>query len=282
MSTKVYSGFRLTARTLRQALDDLETISKRAKTILAARETKFLACTATNIIDKAAIAGLTGREPHKDASSPLSSAWLKLMERQDDVRKTRRRDPAVDFEVIFRMWLCRKTNAFIGYVIAEGEHEFLQLLTDSRKAMEYGYWNNCDGPEHLNERQWKKRGDIWHGLLDGKSGPWMDVRVPEPHSFGDASVIVEAVPTLSSRIAERAEALALDRWFAELKAARPELTSVDESLEAYFEFRDKRRKGDAGVAALMKTATEEVTALLPPAITKEMLLKGLTPPVKVA
>ena len=285
MSTKVYSGFRLTARTLRAALDDLERISKQATAILADREHSFLACTATNIIDESllrpvsdAVPEDTSEETRDRARSPLSSAWRTLMERQDEVRKTRRRDPAVDFEVIFRLWLCRKTNAFIGYVIAEGDHEFLKLLTQSGKAMEYGYWNNCDGPDHLNERQWKKRGDIWHDLLNGKSGPWFDVRVPEPHTFGDASKVVTFVPSLDKRVGEHAFNRALNGWFREQKVNRPELDPMD----AYFEFRSKRREGDAAVTTLLQKAKEEVTALLPAVITADMLRHGMNPPVKAA
>lgn len=268
MSTKIYYGFRLKARTMRQALDDLESASTEVNAVLEKRKITFLAKTATAAIDAAAVSKLLPAKEAKVCSNPLSAAWGELLDRQAEVRKTMRRDPVVDFEVIFRLWLCRKTKAFIGYIRGEGAGEFLTILTRSGLATDFGYWNNTDGPANLNPRQWKKRGDIWRDLLDDKSGPWFDVYVPEKLGFSDAVDVAAAQPSFERRVHALAADLAISRWLTTQKVTRPDL----DPLKAYREFLSKTRHGDESVKALWQTATEELSALLPPVITKEMLL----------
>jgi hypothetical protein len=267
MSTKIYTGFRLTARTMREALDSLAIVSVRCAKILDARQASFIANTSVEFIDKAVLADQPGYSASEVSKSPMVSAWMKLMERQDNVRRTQCRDPVVDFEVIFRLWLCRSTNAFIGYVIGEGAGHFLQELLASRRATEYGYWNNTDRPDTLNDRQWKKRGDIWYALLNGDSGPWFDVRVPVPNTFGQLPEVLAAVPALDKRVRRHAEALALNDWFNAEKAANPEL----DALAAYREFRMRRRDSDPTVTRHIEKATALVTTRLAPTITEAML-----------
>lgn len=273
MSTKIYTGFRLNARTMRAVLDDLQRVSPRCEALLVARQDRFLANVAVEHLDRAALAGLPGfaeRTAEEGAPmSPIFTARDLLCDRQAEVRKTQRRDPAVDFDVIFRLWLCRKSGAFVGYGVGEDVQPFLDELLGARLATEYGYWNNVDPLESLNERQWKKRGDIWSGLLAGKSGPWFDVRVPPPLTgWGLPDTLLAAVPSLEARVAPAAHKVALSQWFVAQPPVAPEMS---EALDSYFAFRALERAGDPVVVALVKAAKETVRARLTPVISKAML-----------
>jgi hypothetical protein len=272
MSTKIYTGFRMKARVLRAVLDDLQRVLVRCEALLVARQNSFLANVAVDALDTAALAGLPGfttPAATETPTAPIYEAWNLLSDRQAEVRRTQRRDPAVDFEVIFRLWLCRKTGSFVGYVIGENAQRFLNELLRGGVATEYGYWNNVDPLESQNERQWKKRGDVWDGLLAGKSGPWFDVRVAEPLiGWGVSDAILAAVPSLDSRVAPLAHKMALSQWFA---AQPPCTVEVGEALSSYFDFRELERAGDAAVTKLLATAKATVRARLAPVVTKALL-----------
>ena len=102
MSTKIYTGFRLNARTMREALDGLGKVSARCERLLEGHQATCVAGLATRQIDKRAMAGLAGYGDgvvEEGAFSPISKAWDLLEDRQAEVRRTRKRDPAVDYEV---------------------------------------------------------------------------------------------------------------------------------------------------------------------------------------
>jgi hypothetical protein len=272
LSTKIYTGFRMNARTMRAALDALESVSSRCEKLLETRQARHIAQVATRQIDKLALAGLPGY-PAADALkvdfSPVRKAWDLMDDRQAEVRKTRRRDPDVDYEVIFRVWLCRQTNAFVGYVAGEDSSAILEVLFKSRVAHEYGYWNNTDEPEHLNQRQWKKRAKVWEGLIAGKSGPCFEVRVREPYmTWGAPERVLAALPTYEERVARYTRDVALNRWFAEVKGASPEIDPIPQ----YFKFRDLQEYNDPVVVAHLAAARELVLERLAPTVTRQMLL----------
>lgn len=271
MSTKIHTGFRLTARTMREALDSLGKVSIRCQGRLEERQATCVAELATRQIDKRAMSGLAGypeTAAGESSSSPISQAWDMLADRQAEVRRTCKRDPVVDYEVIFRIWLCRPTNEFVGYVAAENASEVLQVLFDSRAATEYGYWNNTDHPEHLNERQWEKRGKVWGALIAGKSGPCFEVRVPEPRvTWGLPESVLGAAPTYDSRVERYTQDLALNLWCADMQDV-----TAQTALAAYFDFRELQRDGSPEVAVLLAKARGLVLERLAPVITKEMLL----------
>lgn len=261
----------MNARTMRAAVDDLGRVSSLCERLIEARQARHIAQVATQLIDERALAGLPGYpevETLDTGFSPASKAWDLLDDRQAEVRKTRRRDPDVDYEVIFRVWLCRQTNAFVGYVAGEDASAILEVLYKSRVGHEYGYWNNVDPPEHLNERQWKKRAKVWNALIAGKSGPCFDVQVREPYiTWGVSDAILSALPTYEERVARYTQDLAVNCWFADVKESAPEA----EVLSQYFNFRKLQRNGDTGVMAHLAAARELVLERLAPAVTRQML-----------
>lgn len=277
MSTKIHYGFQLRARDLRQVLDELAEVQNKAAAILVQREATFLAVTAASRLDRMALFGLAGySKPWAlNEYSALSSASDELHERQGKIRLTRRRDPDVDFEVVFRLWLSRDTGTFIGYVMAESASDFRQLLMEAGLADEYAYWNNTDPEDGVTEEEWEHRGKVWDNVIKGKSGPWFDIRVEEPFGgWGVSDDILAALPTLEQRINLHANAIAFNGW-AQAKIARHAETGLPDSSETiakYFDFYDKLSDGDAEVTALLQQAKEDVRARLAPVITEAMLV----------
>lgn len=274
MSTKIYTGFRLNARTMRDAVDGLGKVSARCEALIVERQARHVAQVATQLIDERALAGLPGYPEvatTETSFSPARMAWDLLDDRQAEVRKTRRRDPDVDYEVIFRVWLCRQTNAFVGYVASEEASAILEVLYKSRVGHEYGYWNNTDAPEHLNERQWKKRAKVWNALIAGKSGPCFEVRVREPYiTWGVSDAILAALPTYEERVARYTHDLAVNRWFAGVQESAPEA----DVLVHYSAFRKLQRSGDPVAEAHLTAARELVLERLEPDVTRRMLSGG--------
>jgi len=269
MSTKIHSGFRMQSRDIRKVLDDLSRVSKECTKLLRGRQAKYLAETATRILDNRALSVLAGRPAEPRDVSAMFAARDKLWELQAEVRKTRRRNPEVDYEIFFRLWLCRKTGAFIGYVRGEGAEEIRDVLVKARVAAEFSYWNNTDPPENLNARQWKKRADVWEDALANRSGPWFDIYVDEPSEYCRAEDVLGHIPTFQQRVNRHAEEIAFDSWYK--KPEDGERVDFSHAWRAFVDFRSLRHEGDPTITAALAKAREDVAACLAPSITAEML-----------
>lgn len=275
MSTKIHYGFQMRSRDMREVLDQFADIQKKAEAILAQRQAVFIAVTAASRLDRLALFGLpVYTRPWGLTYSAISTSVEELDDRQHVVRTTRRRDPDVDFEVVFRLWLSRDTGTFIGYIRAEGAEDFRTLLFDAGIADEFAYWNNTDPEEGFTFEQWEARGEVWSNAFAGKSGPWFDIQVEEPinyHRVTDA--VLAALPTFEQRVANHARTVAFATW-EELRLARhlasgqPRESAV---ITRFFDFLDKLEAGDVEVTEIQRQATEQVRSRLAPVITAEML-----------
>lgn len=275
MSTKIHYGFQLRAGDMRQILDDLAVVQKKAEEILKQRQSAFIAVTAASRLDRLALFGLPGyTRPWGLTYSAISTSVEELDDRQHKVRTTRRRDPDVDFEVAFRLWLSRDTGTFIGYVRAEGAEDFRALLLDGGYADEFAYWNNTDPEEGFTDEQWAARGAIWENVLAGKSGPWFDIHVEEPINYHRVTpAVLAALPTFEQRVANHARSVAFTAW-EELRLARHRESGQplqSAFVTRFFDFLDKLEEGDAEVTEIQRNATEQVSNRLAPEITEEML-----------
>jgi hypothetical protein len=275
MSTKIHYGFQLRARDIRQVLDEFASVQKKAEEILKQRQSVFIAVTAASRLDRLALFGLPGyTRPWGLTYSAISTSVEELDDRQHKVRRTQRRDPDVDFEVFFRLWLSRDTNTFIGIVRAEGAEDFRKILFEAGFADEFAYWNNTDPEEGFTDEQWDARGAVWNGVLAGKSGPWFDIQVEEPINYHRVTeAVLAALPTFEQRVANHARTVAFTTW-EELRFARhlekgePRESAV---VTRFFDFLDKLQEGDAEVTEIQRNATAQVRNRLAPEITKEML-----------
>lgn len=277
MSTKIPTGFQLRSRDLRQVLDELAIAQKKATEILVGREATFVANTAVEFIDQSCLVGFPGPRalPKPFKASPIRMAWDKLDDRQVEVRKTRMRDPDVDFEVVYRIWLSRDTGTFIGYVRGEGADEFVQLLLDVDVAERYEYWNNTDPKDGISQQDWDVRGVVWSNAFAGRSGPWMDISIDVPPTLWRVSpAVLAAIPSFEQRVQKHAEEQAFTIWAAPYlaaMAAEENGSDIANPFRLHFEFRRKLRNADEEVRDIFLTTEAAVRARLETVITEAML-----------
>ncbi|MNR71416.1 hypothetical protein D3C71_20310 [compost metagenome] len=270
MSIKAYDGFRMVSKDFRQVLRDLEGVSVRIQQHNRARMARLLARLAVGQIDRGALKLPSEAEGTGATHSrgPLSAAFATMMDRQEKIRVTRHRDPAVDFEVTFTLWHCRRLDNYIGVVAAESK-EPRELLLASRVAREYGYWNNTDKPENLSDREWANRASAWGECLYDKSGPSFRIEVPEP-GLPTVDDVVQHLPTLEERVKAQAEDVAFAAWLARHEEVAKE--GAESVLRACFRFHRHSRQEGSEEAGELARARMQVAAQLPATITREMLL----------
>lgn len=273
MSTKAYSGFRMKQRTFPAVLEALQ----KSLSVLTAhseeRKARFLARRAAELIDHFHVGIQRGMKVKNLSHGALVEARQEMMERQRAIRADMRRDPEVDFDIKLTLWYSKKTNAYIGHIDAESS-KALDLFLHTGVAGEFGYWNNTDRPDNLNERQWKKRADVWREITRPDALPACAVSVPEP-GFVRSTDAAQYVPTFDERVASVARDLALHEW------VRESLTNGVEKLEMSRISRFLRRTNLEGTDEhrLFREACKLVQSLLPREITKDMLSERFVAPL---
>jgi len=95
---------------------------------------------------------------------------------------------------------------------------------------EYGYWDNTDMPEHLTERQWRRRGDTWDAVCLSEPDAWHKRRFA--HTTIEAALPwLPGFNVLEQRIRERHTWPYKMDGIAQLGA-----------LSRYYDYRDRKRK----------------------------------------
>ena len=207
MSLKIYEGCVIRGHNLSSFLPELQALGQQFEETAQLLAMQWLARFATHLFDQAQ-AGLADPDP----GSPLSRAWRTLNERQTEVRRTSRRDPAVDFSAEVTVIPTGRRLLAIAYI----EHPQLRELWQSQPWWEeFGYWNNSDRPDPLTAEQWRRRGAAWDKALGPSYVPAkagysftllpVDGRVLSPCSD-------EELETLLPNAEERVRAIGLDAY----------------------------------------------------------------------
>lgn len=91
-----------------------------------------------------------------------ASAYIKWMDVQSEIRRTKIRNPAfdTDFELIF----FPDGNRMLGIMYCEHPNWCREWLAQP-KVSEYAYWNNTDRPANLSAEEWDARGEAWDRVL---------------------------------------------------------------------------------------------------------------------
>lgn len=78
--------------------------------------------------------------------------------RREDVRRTNRRDPAVDTQ--FTLSFIPLAHKTLGVAYVEDSAWFDAWLQQPGVSY-YGYWSNSDAPDEISEAEWAQRRDDW-------------------------------------------------------------------------------------------------------------------------
>lgn len=270
MSTKIYSGFRFVPSDLNEIHALLMAYRPAVKAAVHAAQCRFLATTAADIIDKAALnGGLAGE--------PLSIAHDEMRRRQKEVRTTGYRDPEVDFD--FKLAVMPYGERVYGIVFCE-QREWQSAFYGQTWVEHWPYWDNTDEPEGVSRRQWANRGKVWDTILAGDEwdrpvGCGFSYDFEPPPRWPDADDVLAFVPSHADRVERFAGMRVMDAEFRRLINEAGIDAGSRESMQFVFAA-EKNVRGPKG-KALRKAERERIAALLP-AITLDVL-RGWSDPL---
>ena len=166
MSIKVYNGFRFTTNDFVEIHNHLMAwraeLDRRHLESLA----KLMANLAVSFLDEATVfpeefARGRAKAEHKTLS-PFLHAECTVLKLQQMVRAEHRRIPFIDFE--FYVTLIPFEGRVYGMVVTE-QGEWQDLWRQQPFVEEFGYWDNVDPLEDVDEADWNERGRIWEAIL---------------------------------------------------------------------------------------------------------------------
>lgn len=160
MSTKIYTGFEFVGENdIRSIHKNIRDFQVELEPVVNKMICSFIVRTAVAYHDDVVYLG------HKVNSGRVEPIWNAIQEfndRENEIKKTRRRDPEVDFE--FEITVHPIKDKVLGMHFTE-QREFQKLLSEKPWFKEYGYWNNSDPLDGCLEEDWDKRRDDWEEAL---------------------------------------------------------------------------------------------------------------------
>lgn len=135
-------------------------IKAKGKTLLNQALAKMIA----DRFDKVTLGTIKPDEDWKTARDIASYCYHDMADRQQEVKKTGRRDVDVDHE--FEIFLFPSGDGTLIMPVCEQEE--LTAILDGHSSIERNsWWNSTDRPDDLSEEQWQQREDEWMTALPG-------------------------------------------------------------------------------------------------------------------
>lgn len=264
MSTKIFNGFRFLGNDLVEIHQHIMEWRAELRDLHKEAECRFIADMAANMIDEEFL-----RPGTQSGETPLMKAISHLWERQDAVRKTQRRDPAVDFQ--FDVSIMPFEGRIYGITFTE-QNDWRRMWMAKPFVEEFGYWNNTDAPDDMTNESWEERERIWNSILEPaiSSAPSMAGFTAEcSHTsvFPDLDCVLEFIPPLELRAARRAKFNVLNARFAHSSDGEPSIGARAISASSWFGSEDGQIAFEAEKSRLSQ--------ILPACITREMLIDKL-------
>lgn len=273
MSTKIYGGFRFVPSDLNEIHTLLMAYRPTVKEAVHEAKCRFLAVTAADLIDKAAL-------DRERARYPLSAAHDDLRKRQKDVKETGLRDPAIDFDL--KLAVMPYGERVYGIVFCE-QGAWRKAFLAQPWIERWPYWDNTDQPEGVSRREWSERGKVWDAVLSGDEwdrpvgcGFGYDFE-PPPHD-PDAEEVLARVPSHDERVARWAGASVMDAEFRRLIDEAGVDAGSREAMQFVFAAEENVR-GEKGES--LRAAERKHLASILPVITLDRL-RGWSPTATAA
>lgn len=165
MSIKIYNGYRRKVENLDDLQNFLNDFKEKAKRLhQKAYTAAFIDCV-VGIVD-ARTAEV--EDPNDDKSNV--PYWIAHKTIQDEYTKTKlpiaSRAMLYDFECSLSIFL---EGEYAYFLIFAENQKFHKLFSRQKSVHEFNFWNNTDKPNHISDKRWEERSEIWDRVL-GPSG----------------------------------------------------------------------------------------------------------------
>jgi hypothetical protein len=211
MSIKIYGGYRIAKK---MNLVQLKSFNLSIKKKIEKKKQKLILDLFTNHmikeLDHRAV-GLTDSSKEGNEGSILSLISSRIYNRIQEIDKTGRRDPEVDFSSSVTYYpLNDKLLA-----IFNGEQEaFTETWESFPGIKDYHYQNSTDRPKDIPEKEWKKRNSDWTKALN-PSHSGFNFELSELFIYSSlptAEAVIANLPSFKSRVSRTARELLLNRY----------------------------------------------------------------------
>lgn len=204
MSTKVYNGFKFRDPDLFAVHRDLNELKEFIRAAALVETADHIRQAAISELDNS-ISKDTTIEPRL-----IGRMTMKMFSRQQEVKKTQRRDPEVDMEFEIVILPDLEQRALYGIFYTErrtwGDH-----VRSLPWYIDYSYWNNTDRPDDVTDAEWEERSETWDRVCGwtppSKRGYTMSVDTDM--TFSDKLIDIVFDPTKIPDIPTRARDQAL-------------------------------------------------------------------------
>jgi hypothetical protein len=276
MSTKIFNGLKLTVTNLFELDRLVKELRAEVMAAVAIKRAQYVARCATNIHDRRLL-GIAEEDEPEAARSPYIRAVSRLRKCDetcyggDQSRSSKFAYPDHTFE------LCLFPYKRAVYAIPYTEdRDLLGLLTSKSWVSEYGYWDNTDQPDSIDDREWRRRRKVWDGVFAGcymsvsANGGFQVNLSPRQWEFLTWPEIQKQIPTLEKRRSEMKLAIVHREWSREMHAKSEAEGRKPETHEFVFGFGEARKK-DPRWNIRLAEEDERLKTVLPETLTPEML-----------
>lgn len=166
MSVKIHNGYRLTGPA-RDPFDLTAALTTTLRPTYRALYSATLARLACLTLDT-----WNHITPPDAPSGPVATAWIEMHDAQHEIQKTRRRNPAMDFQC--DLAVLRDPADLDGprYGLLYTERpEYTKAFNAIPGVEAWPYWNNTDPPGETTTSEWETRRDTWARVLPGCTAP---------------------------------------------------------------------------------------------------------------
>lgn len=181
--------------------------------------------------DRIALAIGDNAHEWQTARDIASYCYHDMSERQQEVKKTGRRDIEVDHQ--FEIFLFPQGNQTLMMMNCD-QREMIEMFDAHPKIEPYSWWNSTDGPDDLSDQEWAKRESDWMEALPGAGVPrdrclLFELFDGDIRYHNDTETMWKAMPLPDDRLRKHAENEYVGRHYDQTKG----ISQVFEILERY-------------------------------------------------
>lgn len=158
MSIKIYDGFLIKASSLQEITSILKDFKSEALVYAKKKAQQYIAKNVFHNIDEHLFM-------QKDGSAPSYADFvLQTVEKLNLQESTNSRSPSIDYSFHISVAPLDESNC-LAIPFFEHCHDYSELLASMPWHIPYGYWNNTDRPDDIDQDEWDTRLQNWTKIL---------------------------------------------------------------------------------------------------------------------